>query len=142
MNLKCTILRVDESVNFPCYVPSTGFEIGEFLIIDTSHDYKVVPMTAATDDAVFCGISLSAAKAVTNDGDVVTIMTKGIIKVTLVSGTYHYGDGVKWASTSSLTADGGANTLGWICDYNINARTEGNVLIDIFKLAKLFAVDA
>ena len=131
-----------ESRAFRAY--TTAIQVGDMLCIDTAHDYKVVPMAAATDDALFCGISQTEIKATEQDGDPVVVLIDGLIQIALVSAIYLFGAGVKWYDASTLTADGNANTIGWIFDDNYATRTSGLVRINVLMLsgcptsAKLF----
>mgnify|MGYP001285115420 CR=1 FL=1 len=116
---------------------TTAIQVGDYLYIDAAHDYKVVPMSAATQDATFVGISETEIKATEQDGDPVIVMTRGLIKAKVSSAVYHFGAGLLWVNASTLADDAAANTIAWVYDDSTATRTEITVLIDILKLGKL-----
>jgi len=132
--MRCTPIRIDEVVTFRCY--TTAIVLGDMLYnLGNSYDYKVAPMSAAAHDATFVGIALGSAEATVNNGDPMPVMTRGLIRIGATSAQYLFGAGLKWASVSTLVADGDAETIAWCYDDDISTRTSIIALIDVSKLA-------
>lgn len=115
----------------PLSTLTAKIEVGLAVCLESN---KITIMdAAAADDTKFVGISMSAvAKA----GDItpVSVARVCIVDTTLVSGTYTLGAGLKWSADYTYTADGNADTIGWIHDNSASARTQGLMFIDVMRL--------
>ena len=129
-------LMPEANFNLPAY--TTAIQKGAMLQWDSN---TLLPMAAEDDDALFCGISDSVAAATVDSGKNMLVMPKCICLVTVASGTFRFGAGVKWASATTVAADN-ANGIGWIVNDDSSARISVKVLFDVFRLGKLFDVVA
>lgn len=113
---------------------STAVDVGEMLQYVSG---TVLPMDEVGDDATFCGISLG--KALTSEtGKEIAIAQRCICEATLTSAAYVIGNGLLWASATSLAAaTSGANQIAWFYDWKLTGQTvtSGYVLFDVLMLA-------
>ena len=108
-------------------VSTVALEQGDLLSFESN---VVVLMDAATEDATFVGVSGGKTDG-SNAGDYIDIYTKCLVDIQLASATYALGAGLKYSAKNTLVADGDANTIAHIWDFNTATRTRGKVLIDI-----------
>ena len=114
----------------------TTTAIPPFSMVMESSNYAV-PMTGATDDATFIGIAMGEARTTVDSGHEIVVAGRCIVEIGLTSASYEYGAGLKWATATTLVADGSANTIGWFVDVMRSGTTctKGWVLFDVLHLA-------
>jgi len=97
---------------------------------------------AEADDATWIGVCLGAsATGVTEKVDICYGWVKGT--ATMVSGTYRFGDNIKYYTGGSMTAGGGTNDFGYIIDDSaVTTRTSAEVVLDAYNLSKFFDINA
>ena len=72
-------------------------------------------MNAVGEDVTFVGVALHASD--NSQSEKILVMTAGIIKATLVSNTYLYGNALKYdasANDGTLLLDSDGDTIAWI----------------------------
>lgn len=121
MTFKCTTTAIP---NYSMVMYSSGY---------------VVPMTATSDDDAFVGIAMGEARTTVDSGHEITVAGRCIVEMGLTSATYVYGAGLKWATATTLVADGSATTIGWFVDVLRTGTTctKGWVLFYILALSSL-----
>ena len=114
---------------------STALDDGETAKLASS---KVSPVSAATDDATFIGISEGVALAAQTTARVPIARVCVLQVAGQSSATLAMGAGLLWSAKLTFAADVGANTIAWVNDDSGSARTSWQVLVDVPRLAKLF----
>lgn len=117
---------------------ATAIEVGDLISYEGS---AAVLLNADTEDATFIGYAINQHTANQPEPDRLVVGLRGVLKMTVTSATYDFGDGLKYTSENTLVADGGANTLAWAGEYAATVTTL-KVIVDVIKLGKLFGVDA
>ena len=127
-----------DRVNLPI-ASATAIVKGEFVCYESGY---VTKMDADTDDATFVGISEMDHPA--NSGITgITVITNCIVLAPVSTASYAFAAGMKYATSGSLVADGGANTICHaIEDNGTTSKTSLKVMVDTYKLGKLFLVSA
>lgn len=127
-----------DRVNLPV-ASATAIVKGEFVCWEAGY---VTKMDAATDDAVFVGVSEmdhAANSGITN----LTIITNCIVLAPATSASYAFGAGMKYNTGGYLEADGAANTICHVVEDNGTASVASlKVMVDTYHLGKLFLVSA
>ena len=136
--MKLSVVRFDPLMVFTFKAYTAAIDLGEMLMWTTSGSY-VTPATATTSDATFVGISGGQARLTVDSGNEITVYQRCICRCALTSAAYIFGAGLKWASASSLVADGNADTIGWFVDSARSGQTltEGLVLFDVAMLGAI-----
>ena len=141
-DLVVSILQYGDGKFDRVYVPiesGTVMSKGEAVCFEAGY---ATAMDAAADDATFLGIA-EQAHASAADHSYIVVLTKVIVDSPVESASYTFAEGMKYNTSGTLEADGGANTIAHVWEQTgTTTMTTLKVMIDTVNLGKLFGVDA
>lgn len=131
MSKQTSVVHYDPLYVISLPVGAAALEQGDLLSFESS---TVVLFDLAAENVTFVG--MGGGKSAASTGDFIDVYMKCWADMALTSATYALGAGLKYTSKNTLVADGNADTIGWVWDFNTATRTRGKVYFNVPLLSQ------